>query len=241
MDGPSARSSSPANALWPLPLIAGLAPALAALAALWLSFTLDLIPVCNPLLDGCVSISRAARHDLPNHVFRAVVLPSAVLQALTWVLCASWLGRAGSDARATLRVLPWLGVMVGLSLVVYGTFLGTEGQVYRWLRRYGVIFYFGFSYLNMLLVSRALWRLARAGAMTPPARLDLWLIVLCAVTLAIALIGVFAPSAIDDENLKDRLENLIEWYVALALTLFFTALAWLWRFGRYSVSWKSDR
>jgi len=228
-------------ALWPLPLVAGLVPACAALAALWLSIALDLVPACNPLLDGCVSISRAARHDLPNHVFRALVLPAAVLQALTWVLCAAWLARAGSDARATLRVLPWLGLMVGISLVVYGTFLGTDGQIYRWLRRYGVIFYFGVSYLNMLLVSRALRRLARAGAMKPPARLDFWLIVLCAATLAVALAEVFVPPLLDDADLKDRAENLFEWWVAVGLTLFFAALARLWHGARFTASWKSDR
>ena len=228
-------------ALWPLPLLAGLVPAIAALAALWLSIALDLVPPCNPLFDGCVSISRAARHGLPNHVFRALVLPAAVLQALTWVLCARWLAQAGSDARTTLRVLPWLGVLVGVSLVVYGTFLGTEGIAYRWLRRYGVVVYFGFSYLNMLLVSGALWRVVRAGGMKAPARLERWLIALCAVTLAIALIAVFVPPLLDDEGIKDRLENILEWYVALALTLFFAALAWLWRRGRFSASWEPDR
>ncbi len=226
-------------ALWPLPLAAGLMPACAALAALGLSIALDLVPACNPLLDGCVSISRAARHGLPNHVFRALVLPAAVLQALTWVLCASWLAQAGSDARATLRVLPWLGVLVGVSLVVYGTFLGTEGIAYRWLRRYGVVVYFGFSYLNMLLVSGALWRAVRVGTMRPPARLEQWLIGLCVITLVIALIAVLVPPLLDDEGIKDRLENILEWYVALALTLFFGALSWLWRSGRYSVRWES--
>ena len=223
--------------LWPLPLLAGLLPAAAALIALRLSIALEIIPACNPLLDGCVSISRAARHDLPNHVFRAMVLPAAMLQAATWMLCASWLARAGSDARTTLRVLPWLGLLVGLSLVVYGTFLGTEGQVYRWLRRYGVIAYFGFSYLNMLLVSAALWRVVQAGALRPPAQLHRWLIFLCAVTLVIALTEVFLPPLLDDPDLKDRLENIIEWYVAAALTLFFAALAWLWRDARYGVTW----
>lgn len=223
--------------LWPLPLLAGLLPAIAALGALWLSIALEIIPACNPLLDGCVSISRAARHDLPNHVFRAFVLPAAVLQAATWTLCASWLARTGSDSRATLCVLPWLGLFVGISLVIYGTFLGTEGQVYRWLRRYGVIAYFGISYLNMLLVSAALWRAARAGAVKPPAQLHRWLILLCVLTLAIALAEVFVPPWLDDPDFKDRLENIIEWYVALALTLFFAALAWLWRDARCHVTW----
>ena len=82
------RSASP---LWALPLAAGLLPAVAALTALGLSIELGLVPACNPLLDGCVSISRVGRHDLPNYIFRALVLPAAVLQGLTWMLCAAWL------------------------------------------------------------------------------------------------------------------------------------------------------
>jgi len=224
----------PASALWPLPLIGGLMPAVAALLALGLSFALDLVAPCNPFLDGCVSISRAARHDLPNYVFRALVLPAAVLQALTWLLCAGWLRGLGAEARGTLRALPWLGILAGMFLVLYGTFLGTEGQAYRWMRRYGVIVYFGSTYLSMLIASGALWRLARAGAIAPPARLERWLVALCAITLAIGLIQVLAPPLLGGEDLKNRLENILEWYVALAFTLFFFALAWLWRHTRFT-------
>lgn len=224
----------PASYLWPLPLVAGLLPAIAVLAALWLSFALELIPPCNPFLDGCVSISRAARHDLPNHIFRALVLPAAVLQALTWWLCAAWLRGLDTEARRLLRVLPWLGVLAAVFLVLYGTFLGTEGQAYRWMRRYGVIFYFGFTFICMLIVSGALWRLARAEAVAPPVRLDRWLLVLCAVTLIIGLAQVFAPPLLGSADLKNRLENILEWYAALAFTLFFLALAWLWWHARFN-------
>ena len=226
------RFSGPASSLWPLPLIGGLLPAIAAVAALWLSFALDLIPPCNPFLDGCVSISRAARHDLPNHVFRALVLPAAVLQALTWMLCAAWLKGLQADTRGWLRALPWLGVLAGAFLVLYGTFLGTEGQAYRWMRRYGVIFYFGFTYLCMLIASGALWRLSRSGIAALPAQLDRWLMALCAITLLIGLVQVFAPPLLGSADLKNRLENVLEWYAALAFTLFFLALAWLWRHAR---------
>jgi hypothetical protein len=218
-----------ASPLWPLPLIAGLLPAIAAVVALWLSIALDIIPPCNPFLDGCVSISRAARHDLPNHVFRALVLPAAVLQALTWLLCAGWLRGMGADARGILRALPWLGVLAGVFLVLYGTFLGTEGQAYRWMRRYGVIFYFGFTYLSMLIASGTLRRLARSGAVAPPARLDRWLVVLCAITLIVGLAQVFVSPLLGSEDLKNRIENILEWYTALAFTLFFLTLAWIWR------------
>lgn len=219
------RSTSP---LWALPLAAGLLPAVAALVALWLSIQMGLIPACNPLLDGCVSISRVGRHDLPNYIFRALVLPAAVLQGLTWMLCAAWLKGMATEARGQLRVLPWLGVLAGVFLILYGTFLGTEGQAYRWMRRFGVIFYFGFTYLCMLIASGALWRLARSGVLSPPARLDLLLPGLCAITLAAGLTQALVLQFLDNADLKNRLENLLEWYVALAFTLFFLALAWLW-------------
>jgi hypothetical protein len=225
--------------LWPLPLLSGLLPAAAALIALRLSIALDLMPACNPLSDGCVSISRAARHDLPNHVFRAMVLPAAVLQSLTWMLCASWLGRAGSDARGLPRALPPLGILAGICLVLYGTFLGTEGEAYRWMRRYGVILYFGFTYLCMLIAAGALWRLARGGRPAVPGRLDRWLVGLCAVMLVIGLAQPLVPPLLDSEDLKNRLENILEWYVALCFTLFFVALAWLWRRARVAVRLES--
>jgi NADH:ubiquinone oxidoreductase subunit 6 (subunit J) len=224
-----------AIALWPLPLAGGLMPAIAALLALWLSFALGIIPQCNPFLDGCVSISRAARHDLPNHVFRAIVLPAAALQALTWLLCAAWLRRLGAETRGALHALPWLGVLAGVFLVLYGTFLGTEGQAYRWMRRYGVIFYFGFTYLCMVIMSGALRRLVQAGKLAPPARLDRWLIALCVATLAIGLVQVFTPPFLNSEDLKNRLENILEWYAALCFTLYFLVLAWLWRHARLGV------
>jgi hypothetical protein len=209
-------------------------PAIAAVAALWLSISLELIPACKPFLDGCVSNSRAGRHDLSNYIFRALVLPAAVLQGLTWMLCAAWLKGMDTEVRRLLRILPWLGVLAGVFLILYGTFLGTEGQAYRWMRRYGVILYFGFTYLCMLLASGALWRLARSGRVNPPARLDQLLIALCVVTLVIGLAQVFVPLFLGSEDFKYRLGNILEWYAALAFTLFFLALAWLWRHTRFT-------
>ena len=85
--------------VWVLPLLAALLPALGALTAAGISMRLGLVETCNPLVAGCVSVSRAARYDLANIVFRALVLPGAVLQWLTWTLCRSWLVSLGSAAR----------------------------------------------------------------------------------------------------------------------------------------------
>jgi hypothetical protein len=139
--------------LWPVPLLAGLLPFVGAVVAYRLSVRLGLVPDCNLFFDGCVSISRAARHDLPNILFRALLLPAAVLQAICWLLSPGWLRTLGAAPDRWQRALPALGVAAGVFLVLYGTFLGTEGAGYRWMRRYGVVFYFGLTCIAMLIVS----------------------------------------------------------------------------------------
>lgn len=230
-----------ATPLWLLPLVAGLLPAIASFTALWLSIEQGLMAPCNPLLDGCVSISRAARHGPANHIFRALVLPAAVLQGMTWTLCAAWLKGMEAETRTQLRVLTGLGILAALFLILYGTFLGTEGMMYRFMRRQGITFYFGFTYLCMVIASEELWRLAQAGRLALPARLDLVLPGVCAMTLAVGLTQAFGPLFLDSEDLKDRLGNLMEWYAALSFTLFFFALAWLWRRTQFSMQLASRK
>lgn len=124
------RPTSPSLPLWPLPLACALLP----FVATWIAFTLSLhaghIEACNPFWDGCTSISRAARHGLANPVFRAFVLPCAMLQILFWWLCRHWLLAQG---QAVNRSLPMLGLIAGAFLILYATFLGTEGDIYRLL------------------------------------------------------------------------------------------------------------
>lgn len=229
------------RALWAIPLIAGLLPAVATLIALYLSVRLDLIPACNPLIEGCVSISRAARHDLPNHIFRALVLPAAVLQALTWLLCASWLKGLGASLDRTLRMLPWLGVLAGVFLILYGTFLGTEGEAYRWMRRYGVVFYFGLTCICMVISAGHLFRLAQSGWIAPRMRFDRALIGFCVLLLALGLASGFSPFYTPDEQTQDRVGNALEWNGALIFTLFFVSLGWLWRTTRFSARLMTER
>ncbi|HEV8647593.1 MAG TPA: hypothetical protein VGR01_18705 [Burkholderiales bacterium] len=226
---PAARG----HPLWPLPLIAASLMVIAAVSAWWISVAHDYIPYCNPFVDGCVSISRAARHGLGNHIFRALMLPSATIQGATWLLCAAWLARSGATGRS-LRWLPWLGIVAAIFLVVYGTFLGTEGGMYRWLRRYGTVVYFGFTYVCILIATGHIRRLVRTGALAVPARMDVMLMILAGVTMLVAIAHVFVAPMLE-EQLKDRLENVVEWYIGLSFTLFFLALAWLWRHARVSL------
>jgi nicotinamide riboside transporter PnuC len=229
----------PASAwpLWPLALLAGLLPLVATVVATTLSMQQGLVPTCNPFWDGCTSISRAARHDLPNHLFRALMLPAATLQAVVWLLTARWLLQCGAVGRGVAWIAP-LGVVAGIALVVYGSFLGTEGPMYRWLRQYGTVAYFGFTCLNLLLTGNAMQALVRAGRLRMPRALECAMVTL-ATTLVLLGLGNAIVAAAFGEPLKGRVENVTEWWGALIFVLGFVALALMWRRERVVLSLSS--
>lgn len=204
--------------LWPLALAAALLPLLAAHVAWWLSTREALIPACNPYWDGCVSISRAARHGLGNIIFKLVMLPCAVLQAACWLATAGWLRRLGAPAPS----LAWLGLVAGLALALYAAFLGTDGKTYELLRRYGIYFYFGFTYLALLVALRALQRRDVRDAARRP------LMGIALVFMGIGLGSLAVSYTVADKALRDRWENVLEWHVGLWLVAIFVVLAWRW-------------
>lgn len=232
-DDPIAARESPALPLWPLPLVAGLLPAIAALIAWQLSTRLELIAACNPFVDGCVSISRAARYDLPNHLFRAIVLPAAVLQGLTWWLAAVWLRELALLAPMRARVLAATGAVAAIFLVLYGTFLGTEGELYRWFRRFGIWLYFGLTAIALVVVAGLAARAAQRGGARMSRRFGRTLLAFAWVLLALGLVSVFSALAMSDELAHDRFTNVLEWWGAALITLFFVALARAWRQTRF--------
>jgi hypothetical protein len=230
---PIARSDG-GLAAWPLALIAGLLPALGALVAINLAVDLALIAACNPLIDGCVSVSRAARYDTPNYIFRACVAPAAALQGLSWLLCRNWLVSLGAVPRIRLRLLPWIGALAALALVVYVSFLGTEGAAYRWLRQYGTLMYFGCTYLALAITSGELLRLAPSVATLARWRIGPILVGLCVLMLLLGLGNLWVARSFDAAT-KDRVENITEWWLGVALTAAFCILALAWRCTRFGV------
>ncbi|MEL1266219.1 hypothetical protein [Pseudoxanthomonas putridarboris] len=202
--------------LWPLPLSIALLFLAAAHVAYALSVHGGHVPACVPYWEGCVSISRAARHGLGNHLFRLLVIPCAVLHALVWWLSAKWL-------RGGVAMLV-LGILSALALAVYATFLGTQGEVYQFLRRYGVVVYFGFGYIAQLALMR---RAHRAQALPAPTLAVMSS--LCLVMLALGIGNVLAGAVVDDPDAKDRWENILEWWLGLLMVGWHVALAWGWR------------
>lgn len=208
---------SPARPIpvWPLPLAIALLFTAAAHLGLWLSVREGYIEPCVPVLDGCASISRAGRHGLANAVFRLLVLPCALLVGLHWWLAARWLGPQA-------RAVGWLGAVAALALAVYATFLGTEGETYRFLRRHGVVCFFGFGYLAQL----GFLRVARLAA---PRGVVRAMVAVSALMLLLGVANVAAGAMVDDPGLKDRVENALEWQLGWLLAGWYVLHAAWWR------------
>lgn len=224
--------AGPRLAAWVLPLLVAAVPLVAAHVAYALSIAEGHVPACVPYLEGCTSISRAARHGTGNLVFRLLMLPTAVLMWQHWLVARQWLRTSGPTGAGA--SLPWLGALATLALAVYVGFLGSEGEAYRFLRRHGVVWYFAATYLAMLVQLRALW-----GAPPRPLAVRLQLaIAIGLIVLGLASVAVSATVA--GPVLKDRLENALEWNLGALFTLWFVLQAWQWRRAGLSIGLLRD-
>ena len=214
---------SAALAAW---LLAWIGP----LASFVLSAMGGYVDSCIPHLTGCDSVSAAGRHGWGYFVFKATMLPAAGMMMVYWVLCFKWLEQLDRLQRID-RIILTLGLVGSLFLILYVTFLGSSGDVYRALRRYGTVVYFGFTYLAQLLLARRLQELAL------PSPVVQWKVRIAVFMFFGGLaFGTLANFFEDD----DFLQNISEWNFASALTAF-PLLTWLlWRHTNFTVSFKTS-
>jgi hypothetical protein len=160
------------------------------------------------------------------------------LLALTWREVGSWMseiafGRASEMARLR-RWTVWLGIGGAIALVFYVVYLGTEGPIYSWLRRYGVVFFFGFTALAQLLAARFVITCFRAGAFGP-GRQGSAMAFIGTVSLqwVIGVFSVLKRFIFTDPKVIDRIENITEWFMIVAMSLGFVLLGMLLRRVKY--------
>ena len=186
---------------------------------------------CIPHLTGCDSISASGRHGWGFFVFKATMLPVAGFTFIYWVLCLRWLELVAEPNRID-QVIFGLGMIGTAFLVLYVTFLGSDGDTYRMLRRYGTVVYFGFTYLAQLLFAR---RIMQTDIESP---IVAWKYGLAMFMLVTGLVFATAANFFEDD---DFLQNISEWNCASALTAF-PLLTWLlWRHTGFSVKYELRR
>ncbi|SFF50789.1 hypothetical protein SAMN04488120_10645 [Fontimonas thermophila] len=197
-----------------------LIPIVAAHLAYFVSATAGYVDWCVPYWDGCTSISRAGRHGLANHLFRALMLPHAAQLMMFWGLTWLWLGALRPDAPRRRTAVLTLGLIAAVFLILYATFLGVEGTIYQWLRRYGITVFFAFGVLAQMLVVALLQPVAPL-----PQGLRRTMLGFAGALLGLGLASIPLQHFASD---ADRAMNALEWVYALLMTLFHGLIGLAW-------------
>lgn len=213
--------TNPANRMRALPYWAALVPLVTVNVCYLVAIGLDHLPTCIPYLTGCTSVSSTGRVAPESLIFRAGMLPTALILALFWHRCATFL-QLGGQSGLRLVTLQVLGVIAALSLVVYAVTLGFEDNVYRQLRRAGII---GFA-LSTFAAEVSLIVFYRPMRIATTKILWRWLIVLC---VALPLLSVASEVAKWAGAPRHGANNTVAWNAFVVASAYCVVVARIWR------------
>lgn len=205
-----------------LPLVTGLAPLIGINVAYWMGVNADVLPSCIPYIDGCTSISATGRYPPGDRLFRAIMLPQAVLLAMTWYFAALWLRSLSPNHKAATPALV-CGLVGAAALILYVSYLGTKEPFYELMRRFGIYFYFLGTAIGQIILTLGLERSRLRQCM-------LWIV---AVPWLLGLTNL--AQKVLRAN-PDRMENTIEWIVSVFIQVWFLLLYVAWRKTDFDVT-----
>ncbi len=213
-----------------VPLLAALLPFLAVHATYVVAASHGLVDWCNPYIDSCTSISATGRKPPASYLFRATMLPAAVIMMAYWWLNHAWISslrrRAGTRAAVGHHVMLALGVLACIGLVLYVTVLGERGDAWATQRRVGTILFYSFTFLAQLLFLSQLRSLRKLlPGVSKGLLASMWAV--CFTLLAAGLLTV----ALDawDEIFYESVEDAFEWVLTLLLQSNFLLGYFVWR------------
>lgn len=203
-----------------LPLLAGALPLIAMFGAFAIGVAAGTLPDCDPIIDGCRSISATGRQPPGSFLFRAIMLPQSLLYALMWYLSALWLRELSPGiSRARALAIVTVGVIGALALIIYVTFLGSKEPVYEFMRRFGIYVAFLGVAVAQLLVALAMLR-------TRVRSLGQLMLGISAVVLAVGFLNLVLKATLEN---PDAAENRIEWLASILMQAWFFVLYLAWR------------
>ncbi|RKZ65684.1 MAG: hypothetical protein DRQ44_07740 [Gammaproteobacteria bacterium] len=206
-------------------------PLLASNGAYLLSAYEGFVPWCMPYIDGCTTISQAGRSGNTIFFYRAVVFPYSVLLILFWLYSTSWLDLLHGHSTNISRVIFWLGLAGSIALLLYIDFLGTTGEINRFMRRIGAMLYFTLTPLAQLLMLNQHYKILRKKpeVSIKPKVLQYQRIIL----LLMLIIGAISILLVVTDNITDEIENIVEWNFSLLLNLYFLGMVFIWKDYRH--------
>jgi len=202
----------------------GLIPCIAVQGAYLLAAQHGFVDWCNPYIDSCTSISATGRRPPASFVFKGLMLPSAMLMIIFWIIHGALVDTLNEASRRG-YVVQSLGIVACVGLVLYVTVLGELGDVWRLQRRIGTILFFSFTFLAQLLLAAGL-RSVPVTVHRRAANTARWMLTGCTVMLVIGIFSVLVQAVSEDWH--DAIEDAIEWQLALLLQINFFLSVRLW-------------
>lgn len=203
-----------------LALASGLIPIIAVHLTYLISAGYGHVDWCFPYIHSCTSISATGRKAPEFYIFKATMIPVAVIMMLFWISIRGWFERCGgsesTDRSWISTLLPWIGILGATCLIVYTVALGQSADHFRLPRRIGVVIYFTFTYFAQLMVTYRVGQIREVAGIQPE-----WYKLLyfdSALVLAIGLLSLFLNMFYVD---YDQMDDAFEWVLALLIHLHF--------------------
>jgi len=202
-------------------------PLLASNGAYLLSAFEGFVPWCLPYIDGCTTISQAGRSGNTIFFYRALVMMYSVLLMWFWLYSKGWLELLHGHATKVARIIFWLGLAGSIALLIYIDFLGTTGEINRFMRRLGATLYFTLTPLAQLLLLKQHYNILRRKleVSIKPKVLQYQFIIL----LLMLIIGVISIFLVVTNNDTYESENIVEWNFSLLVNLYFVGMIFIWK------------
>ena len=199
-----------------LPLMVGVLPIVAINISYLVAASEGYVPWCIPYWDSCTSISATGREGTAFFIFKATMIPLAVLLMWYWICATRILTRLGNTGHSILVV----GLIGAFFMIIYVIALGSAGYTFRLQRRIGIIIYFTFTYLAQLLFT---YRCGKLDLVDSTRTMQL---TICCAVLAIGLLTLFLDLTIEN---YDDYEDAFEWIISLLLQSYFIVTHWSWK------------
>jgi len=217
-----------------LPLLAGLAPLVAAYLAFWIGVSAEALPACIPFIDGCASISATGRKPPGSYLFKAIMFPQSVLLLVTWFLTVDWMKSLDDSNRGSLyRGIQAAAIVSSIALILYVTFLGTRAPFYEFMRSFGIYLYFLGMAIAEIFVVAALLRMPRVLNDQWLTRMAQLMLALCVTPFLIGLLNLYLKETLAESFF---VENAIEWIAATLMQFYLVVMYFMWRRTGMSVT-----
>lgn len=215
-----------------IPLLVSLLPFLCVHLCYLVAASFGHVDWCVPYWDSCTSISKAGRQLPEKLIFKALMIPTAVLSCFFWLILGRWL-RWQYQVGLPLMVL---GVVANIFVVVYIVALGERGDVYYLMRRIGVILFFSLTMFSQLLFVHYLQRYIISKS-CPSSVLHIYRIQY-GIAMMIFTVGIGSVLLSVFYEHYNRMDDAVEWILALLINAHFFTHYWLWKYLDISVHFK---